>query len=239
MPFFQRLALRIVRARPSRRDATYAARTAWEKISNRDWRAAVYFAKAAIAGDPTWSEGYRMLSLAYRGQAKVDEARAALQEALNAGLGDFRLLMDFGDLERADRRFDSAEGMYRMALEHKVDDSEAMWKLGRALEGQGRLEEATDLLARARALSPDDIQIAKTLSQVLTENGAYDDALPLLDEVTLREPNYAFGHYYQALAQERTGKRAEAIPHANKAFELEPANARYRQLLESLQQEDN
>jgi tetratricopeptide (TPR) repeat protein len=176
-----------------------------------------------------------MLGLAYRGQERFDEARAALQEALDGGLGDFRLLMDFGELERSAGQFGAAEEMYRRALELKAADSEAMWKLARALEGQGRLEEATGVLTRARALSPDEIQIAKALGDVLTERGAYEDALPLLEEVTLREPNNAFGHYYQAIALEGTGNRSEALQHANTALELDPANARYQQLLRSLQ----
>jgi tetratricopeptide (TPR) repeat protein len=239
MPFLLKLRLRIARGRPSRRDAIYGARTAWAKLTSQDWPAAVYFAQAAVASDPTWSEGYRMLGLAYRGQERFEEARTALQEALNTGLGDYRVLMDFGDLERTARQFDAAEGLYRRVLEFKPADSEATWKLARALEGQGRLEEAIDVLTQARALSQDDIQIAKALGDVLTERGAYDDALPLLEEVTLRDPNDAFGHYYQALALEGTGKRSEALLHANKAVELDPANTRYQQLVQSLQLQDN
>jgi tetratricopeptide (TPR) repeat protein len=188
MPLAIRL-LRKVRGKPNRKDASWAAQNTWAFIKRHDWGAAVYFAQGAIASDPTWSEGYRMLALAYRGQHRLADARPALQEALDAGFGDFRLLVDFGELERSDGQYAAAERMYRRALELLPDNTEAMWKLARSLEGQGRLEEATDVLTRARVLSPDDVLVAKALGDVLTESGHYDEALPLLEEVTLREPD--------------------------------------------------
>jgi Tfp pilus assembly protein PilF len=55
---------------------------AWQRIESKDWRSARYFAKAAIAADPSYADGYRMLAVAYDGAGQRIMAREACERGL-------------------------------------------------------------------------------------------------------------------------------------------------------------
>ena len=120
MPFLLRLGIRLGRG-GSHRSAIHNAKNASGRIKARDWRAAEYFARVAIANDATWPEGYRLLSFAYRGAGKKpDEARTALEQGLCLAPLEFRVLMDFGDFERDERRFEAAEQFEPTASDNRL-----------------------------------------------------------------------------------------------------------------------
>lgn len=230
----ERLAAWLAGTSRSRPRAKYLGWEAWQRIQRRDWSGARFFAQAAIASDPSWPDGYRMLSYAHRGAKHPAEARSALRRGIAAAPEDFRLLMDLADLERGGRQFADAAVLYRRALAVEPDNVEALWKLGRALEGENALEEAERLLRRARDLEPSELNVVKALGDVLTERGAYAEALPLLEQVVMREPDNAFKYFYYAVALARTGHHDQARAAAKKAVALDPHTPRYQDLLSRL-----
>ena len=107
----------------------------------------------AIAVDPGYADGYRMLGNAYKRDGDPVWAREAYEQGMRAAPDNFVLAWALGDLELALGRYEAAENAYRCALVLRPDDSDLLYNVAQTVGLQGRTEETTRLLERARELS--------------------------------------------------------------------------------------
>ncbi len=83
-----------------------------------------------------------------------------------------------------------------------------------ALWREDKHTEACQLLRRAIAQSPDDVELRLTLARVLMDDNQLDDASSELDEVTRRRPQLATPYVLSGYVRHRRGD----LPEAEQAF---------------------
>jgi predicted Zn-dependent protease with MMP-like domain/Flp pilus assembly protein TadD len=181
-------------------------------------------AEEAIAAAPRSVPAlhYRAAALAELG--RIGEARAAYEEALQAGKDDLDLLAgaaDFlvnglpeDDADRADleRGLDLARRGTRLA--RRAGDPELVaemaWLEGAALNQLGRSAEALERLATAERESPDRVDVLLEQGFALYELCRFEEARAALaraESLDLEEP---WIHHYLGLVAERRGDAEEA-----------------------------
>jgi tetratricopeptide (TPR) repeat protein len=219
----------------SRKTAVGAARNSETQLRQKHFAGAEYMARSAIAADPHWLGGYKALANVYSSAGDVSGARAVLQRAANEIRGDGEVDAALGDLEREAGRYAGAEEAYRRGLKSGARSPHMLVRLARALEGQGKLDEAATLLEEARQLAPDDLSVLTALGEVRTEQGQYQDAVAPLTEVVEREPGRAFPHFYLGVALRNIGRTEEALSQLATAVHLDPTNERYLDYVRTVQ----
>ncbi len=230
----RRLALKLARLYGTRRDAVGLSHSAWREIGRRRYQRAVLLAQAAVASDPSYAHGHRMLGLAYARLGDPARARNAYEEGIAIAPGEPWLLVALGDVERGLGRHAEAEPLYRRALELEPQNVEAFWALGQALRGQSRPQEAEEVLRAAYAIAPDDVRVVRALGVVLFTLRRFPEALPLLARTIERAPADGYVRCCLALTLDATGNRQAAIEEAGRAVELEPDSEWSQGLLQRL-----
>jgi predicted Zn-dependent protease len=172
----------------------------WRRIESRDWRGARYFAKAAIAADPGYADGYRMLAQAYDRSGDRTTAREVCERGLRAAPDSASLWDELGAIEARAERLDAAEAPWRRALELRPDEPRVMRRLAGLLESQRRWREALPLLERIWALEPTDTSFLVRLARVRVDTGAFHEAEELLRGGIADKPSLADAHYWLAIS---------------------------------------
>ena len=206
------------------------ARKSWKLIQERRWKDATFFAEAAVAADPEWSHGYRMLALALEGSGNFEMARDALERGLKAAPADPDILEEFGNLLMKTRQYAAAEETYRRALEVRPNRQETLRMLGRALEAQVKLTDAANVLQHARQLSPSDHRVLAALGEVECQQRHWEEANTLLESAIRLGSTSPLSHYYRAYALAALGKTAEALNVLQVALTIDPSNPTFRKL---------
>ncbi len=85
--------------------------------------------------------------------------------------------------------------------------------IARALEGQGRYQEALAEAQVARGLLPNDTSVLVSFARIAEATGRYDDALDAL-EVAAKQPVTAPGAYDAKLAQLRAEREEQRLRRA-------------------------
>lgn len=131
-------------------------------------------------------------------------------------------------LERVDAalRHDGMAAAARLALEALAEGIEDPVLLNLAASthyGEGRFEEATKLLSRARGLAPDDPHVLNSLGLCLKELGQTDAALQAFEAALLLDPGMAAVHFNRGTVLEERDdvkaarsayERAAALDHS-------------------------
>ena len=227
-PLVQWLAIFVARRIGGRRDAIGLSHTAWQEMGRKRWDLAIYYARGAVAADPSYAHGYRMLGLAYL-RAGAARARESFQDGTRAVPDAALLWAALGDLERESRRHDEAEAAYREALRLEPTNIQALLGLGWTLQSRGRPREAEPVLDRAYGLGSDNIHVLRALAVARIAQGKFRNAVPLLTEVVKREPAGALGHGLLSIALRGIGNIDGAVEEAHRAADLEPENQSYQQ----------
>ena len=159
--------------------------------AGRPDRAEAFFRRAAEA-DPKSAEAWTALAALTHGQARLDEAAAALDKAL-ALRPDPDLLMNLGNLRREQRRLTEAEVALRRSLQMRSGSALAWRNLAVILQEQGRAADAIAAYDRALALDPDFAEAARGRLFCLN----YDEGRPADD---VAREHRAWGERVQARA---------------------------------------
>jgi tetratricopeptide (TPR) repeat protein/NAD-dependent dihydropyrimidine dehydrogenase PreA subunit len=210
---------------------------AWLALLKGDMLAAERHARRAVAIHPEWSAVHHNLAriLRLRGDlaGAIAECRRAVAldpEASEAG-------HDLGAMLRAAGLWTEALDHYREFVKHHPDDAPGHYYAGAIALQLGRPEEAVPHLQRAVQRDP---QLAEAQYQLglafLTREQVAEGARCLEIAVRLR-PQMADGHYNLAVARFMQGDLAAALPHAIRAVELNPDDARARAFAQMLRSE--
>lgn len=89
---FEQLALWLAGLHRSRPSAKAMSWEAWQRIRRKDWSGARFLARVAVASDPSWADGYRMLGYAHCGAQDLSKARSTLRRGLTAAPEDLPLI---------------------------------------------------------------------------------------------------------------------------------------------------
>jgi tetratricopeptide (TPR) repeat protein len=130
--------------------------------------------------------------------------------------------------------FAAAEHLLRLLVEKAPEYSGALYRLGTVLARQGKAAEALPILESALAQEPNERSIlAKILKASKTlkkpEKMEHYARMILSDS-----PDDSAAHAMLAQALGRMGRREEALTHAVRAAELEPANEAYGELVKKI-----
>ena len=98
----------------------------------------------------------------------------------------------------------------------------------------GRDREAISGFAGLKSHSDQSLIANYYLAQLRIREGAYEEALELLEELAARSPTSSEIHYLTGLANERLHRNFEAVTYYRKVVELDPADRRARAALELL-----
>jgi len=125
-------------------------------------------AHLVVLRDPLTASEHNDLGVAYESSGQLDLAAGEYRRALRLDSHQARARVNLGNIEAANRRWDSAESCYRRALRDSSTDYDAMNNLAVALLRQGRrLDEARALAERAVAAGGErDSVYRATLAEV-------------------------------------------------------------------------
>jgi tetratricopeptide (TPR) repeat protein len=119
-----------------------------------------------------------------------------------------------------------AQEQFQIVLAEDPEDAAAIHYLGLIAGAEGKPDEAIELFRRALALSPDETDLRFDLGAALLEAGRNQEALETFEEVLKREPDRARAHLFAGIAEYRLRDYSAAIPHLEKAVELDPELSR-------------
>lgn len=163
-------------------------------------------------------------------------------EGLKRDPSDIRINVAYGTLLLRRGLFTEAEGHFRIAVKSLTwrnpnpYDGEALYQLGVALKGQGRLEEAFAALYKSTWSAAWQDAGFFTLAQIACEKGDFGSALELVERSLIRNSrNYKARHLKAALLR-KLGQLKEALLFSQETLELDiadfgSANERYRTLV--------
>ena len=190
----------------------------------------------AIRLDPGHLRARMTLGWAYlHGLRDLETATAVFEEILRIdpqyheahhGLG--RVCVKRGDL-------DGAIAKYKDAL--KINqDAMVYWNLGRALQDQGKTEEALAAYRKSVEIWPKFSSAGVSLGNLLADEGRMDEAIAAYKQAIEARPEYAEAHYRLAEAYYKLKRYEEARKEAEKTVELDPDHNEVYALLDRLKE---
>ncbi len=131
----------------------------------------------------------------------------------------------------ASDRAAEARGHLERATELMPESGVYWTHLGRCALAQGEAQTALTGFENARRLSPGDPQPWLSLSLALDEADRLDDAIAEVERLLARHPDCAEAHHWLGLQYERCEEPVRALPHFERAVELDPEGSLARMAL--------
>ncbi len=186
------------------------------------WRDSESLWRHAVAVNRDSHMAWYNLGIVLAREGRIEEARAAYQDALRARPGYAEALGALGALALLEGRTEEAIGRLREALESWPGNGEALTNLGIALARAGKREEALAAYEKARLLRPDLPEVHANRAALLLDAGRTEEAIADLSEAIRIRPDHADAWRNLGVARERTGELAEAAAAFEEAARLRP-----------------
>ncbi len=204
-----------------------------EFASNAPLTAVEFYEQAASAG---WNRQLALRLVGAHEAANTGRARASVEEWLALEPEDAGMRRVYAQLLEADGDYDAAVAEYERLVEAGELDAIGLNNLAwqYMLKDDRR---AIGLAEQARALAPDNGQIADTLGWILYRNGRAERALGVLREAVALAPDDAEIRYHLAVVLAESGESAEARRIVDDLLESGaefPSRSEARALLQSL-----
>jgi tetratricopeptide (TPR) repeat protein len=170
-------------------------------------------------------------------EGRDDEAIEHYQEAIRLNPRDAAFHNNLGEAHLHQGK--NAEAVVSFAEAVRLDPRfhEAHFNLGRALRRQGKTEAALGHFQEAIRWQPGMVEAHNNLGVALMDLKKVDEALVHFREAARAAPDDPTAYYNLALAHAQLGKYADALGHVREALRLRPRDARFQELLHSLEQE--
>jgi len=138
----------------------------------------------------------------------------------NSGSTAYRLFVEACAAEdRGDS--DTAEHLFRQAIDLEPNMAAALTNLGNLVYRQGELEEARKLYDRALEHDPSQPEARYNLANLLEDLGETDLAIAELRKVCAAAPEFADAHYNLGIMLAMVGGTAQAKQHLERYLELD------------------
>jgi len=107
-------------------------------------------------------------------------------------------------------------------LEQKLDDADAYYSIGIALQKQNKLEEAIEAYSKALAIKPDYADAYYNMGIALQKQNKLEEAIEAYNKALAIKPDYADAYYNIGIALQKQNKLEEAIEACSKALAIKP-----------------
>jgi tetratricopeptide (TPR) repeat protein len=199
--------------------------------TNAAWRE--YLVRRVLEVEPDNADALHELASMLRALRRYDEALAVLERLRRLVPGDFQALVEIGRCLVGLQRFGEGESVLRRALEG-LDDADAHFHLGAALDRQGRLPEAIGEYKRALERNPNHRDALNYFGVSLVREGKFDQAAREFERLLATDPDNADAHTNlgAVFLTQRKDRLAEREFRA--ALQVSPGHALAREGLQKL-----
>lgn len=166
------------------------------------------------------------------GEGSNDEMCELGLQVLTRGKEDLALLEEAVSRHRQTLVLDG----FRQRLTVNPNDAEALTRLGMALWGEKRPQEAWEYLEQALKMRPDLAEAHYNKGVFLQFNDRVKEAKPEFETAVRLDPNYAKAHQQLGFAFATLGQLGDAERSLKKALELDPTDKITKEGLEELRQ---
>jgi len=182
------------------------------------------FEQAITAGTDTCDAQFNLAGLELK-QSEFSRAETQFRTMLGQCPGDAETHSGLGVALDGEGDSQSAEAEFERALELDPSSFTALYHLGEMAIEQSPPERAVDLLEKASAERPDDVDTRERLALALAQSGRQGDALTQLRAAVQLKPNDANLHALLAQVLAGTGELQQAIEEQDQALHLQPNDA--------------
>jgi len=146
-------------------------------FKNKDFTEATALLRSAVDRDPMNGDIRALLVRSYLNLGMIDSALDEANRALTLVPGNVPLRLSYIQALTQSGRVRDAESAYRQILVADKNNLDAIMGLADALIARLQPEEAATLLRQARALAPQDPEVAASLSEALAMAGDFESSL--------------------------------------------------------------
>jgi TolB-like protein/Tfp pilus assembly protein PilF len=201
-------------------DRYFIGRQLLEQRTRDSLGAAISYFEQVVELDPEFALGWSGLADAYmlmpeysssfdRGVVE-QEAKAAIDRALALGPDLPEVLASHGWYELRHYRWESAEAIYRKALDEHPDNINALHWMSHVLSFRGQFGEALRYARHAVEVEPRSAMMRTNLSYILTDAGQHEEALRIARQLQAELPDYFAQRRNQFLHELRAGLPRDA-----------------------------
>jgi tetratricopeptide (TPR) repeat protein len=183
-----------------------------------DWNGAEEDFQKGISLDPNYPLLHHWRSLNLMAMGRSDEARAAMQRALELDPLLIISNVNLGRIDYYEERYDEAIKQYRRALELNDNFMRTHLRLSLAYVQRGLYQEALDESRKARAIAGDTPQITAQIAHILAVSGQQSEARTSLSELKERAARQYVLPYDIALIYTGLGDKDQAFKWFERAY---------------------
>lgn len=183
-----------------------------------DWNGAEEDFQKGISLDPNYPLLHHWRSLNLMAMGRSDEARAAMQRALELDPLLIISNVNLGRIDYYEERYDEAIKQYRRALELDDNFMRTHLRLSLAYVQRGLYQEALDESRKARAIAGDTPQITAQIAYILAVSGQQSEARTSLSELKERAARQYVPPYDIALIYTGLGDKDQAFEWFERAY---------------------
>lgn len=183
---------------------------------------AVQLYREVLAAEPQHAQAWYLLGAAHRSQARLDDARIALQQAVSVSPGHADAHNHLGVVLAQQGYMDEAVASFQRALKLKPENTEVLNNLGLALLKQDKPGEAIAVFQQALAARPDDAKARHNLNRALREQGHFEELLASQRQTIDRRPDSPQAHNDLGLTLYEQSKLDESVAAFRQALALQP-----------------
>jgi tetratricopeptide (TPR) repeat protein/DNA-binding winged helix-turn-helix (wHTH) protein len=202
---------------------------------------AIAHLEKAVALDPEFAMAYARIGYVYAfNTSDSEKGKPYLQKAFE--LSDRLTQRDQLAIRAwyavAAKEYKEAIAAFQQIIKISPQESEAYWRLGRLLAGEGEHEKAIRILKRGLAVDPQAKDIYNVIGGLLWELGRDSEAIAMMERYVALVPNESNAYDSLGLAYQNVGQYQKAVAQYNRALELKEnfevaivhlANTRFQQ----------
>ena len=202
---------------------------------------AIALLEKAVSLDPEFAMAHARIGYVYAFNTSTPEkGKPYLQKAfqLSGRLTERDQLAIRAWYAVAGKEYKEAIAAFQEMIKKNPQESEAYWRLGRLLAGEGEPEKAIHILKRGLVVDPQAKDIYNVIGGLLIELGRDGEAIAMMERYVALVPNESNAYDSLGLAYQTIGKYEQAVTQYNRALELKPdfeiamvhlANTRFQQ----------
>ena len=204
-----RLYAAILKVQPKHPDANH--NTGLLTVGSGKIELALPFFKTALEAHPSNKQFWYSHIVALIKLERLIDAKILLDRAKIEGING-------ADFDQLEHRLNEAN----KNLAIKSDYVEAYFKIGFALQDQGKLEEAIEAYNKALAVKPDYVEAYNNIGIALQDQGKLEEAIVAYNKALAGKPDYAEAYNNKGTVLQKQSNLEEAIKAYNKAITIKP-----------------